>query len=135
MLLQPLASSYHPHAHVLYGSDRERLARVTPPFFTYRCDMIFDCHRRLLCSADKQIRDGDIMLQDMGCEYYSYDSDITCSFPANGHFSEDQKACVYTDQPLPCAALHALRSLVGPCIGISTSMCRSCSFAACSESC
>ena len=31
------------------------------------------------------------MLQDMGCEYYSYDSDITCSFPANGRFSEDQK--------------------------------------------
>ncbi|CAL5223649.1 g6193 [Coccomyxa viridis] len=41
---------------------------------------------------NKQIRDGDIMLQDMGCEYYSYDSDITCSFPANGRFTEDQKA-------------------------------------------
>ena len=45
-----------------------------------------------LSCADKQIREGDIMLQDMGCEYYSYDSDITCSFPANGRFSEDQKA-------------------------------------------
>ena len=33
-----------------------------------------------------------MMLQDMGCEYYSYDSDITCSFPACGHFTEDQKA-------------------------------------------
>ncbi len=47
----------------------------------------------MVCPADKQIRDGDIMLQDMGCEYYSYDSDITCSFPANGRFTEDQKAC------------------------------------------
>ena len=55
------------------------------------------------CAADKQIGDGDIMLQDMGCEYYSYDSDITCSFPANGHFSEDQKACA---PALPCA-VHA----------------------------
>ena len=33
-----------------------------------------------------------MMLQDMGCEYYSYDSDITCSFPANGRFTPDQKA-------------------------------------------
>jgi hypothetical protein len=33
-----------------------------------------------------------MMLQDMGCEYYSYDSDITCSYPANGRFTPDQKA-------------------------------------------
>ena len=33
-----------------------------------------------------------MMLQDMGCEYYSYDSDITCSFPACGRFTDDQKA-------------------------------------------
>lgn len=24
-------------------------------------------------------------------QYYSYDSDITCSYPANGHFTADQK--------------------------------------------
>ena len=35
-----------------------------------------------------------MLLLDMGCEYYCYDSDITCSFPANGKFSEDQ-AMVY----------------------------------------
>ncbi len=35
-----------------------------------------------------------MLLLDMGCEYYCYDSDITCSFPANGQFSEDQ-AVVY----------------------------------------
>jgi len=27
----------------------------------------------------------------MGAEYYGYASDITCSFPANGKFTEDQK--------------------------------------------
>lgn len=32
------------------------------------------------------------MLVDIGSEYYSYDSDITCSYPANGKFTEDQKA-------------------------------------------
>lgn len=31
-------------------------------------------------------------LFDMGGEYYCYSSDITCSFPANGKFTENQKA-------------------------------------------
>ena len=30
-------------------------------------------------------------LFDMGGEYYCYTSDITCSFPANGRFTEDQR--------------------------------------------
>lgn len=31
-------------------------------------------------------------LFDMGGEYYCYSSDITCSFPANGRFTSDQRA-------------------------------------------
>lgn len=31
-------------------------------------------------------------LFDMGGEYYCYSSDITCSFPANGKFTSDQRA-------------------------------------------
>ncbi|XP_076851149.1 xaa-Pro dipeptidase isoform X2 [Brachyhypopomus gauderio] len=41
---------------------------------------------------DKTIQGGDMCLFDMGGEYYCYSSDITCSFPANGKFSPDQKA-------------------------------------------
>ncbi|KAM6980569.1 xaa-Pro dipeptidase [Aplochiton taeniatus] len=41
---------------------------------------------------DKTIEDGDMCLFDMGGEYYCYSSDITCSFPANGKFTPDQKA-------------------------------------------
>uniref|UniRef100_A0A3Q3JV90 Xaa-Pro dipeptidase n=1 Tax=Monopterus albus TaxID=43700 RepID=A0A3Q3JV90_MONAL len=41
---------------------------------------------------DKTITDGDMCLFDMGGEYYCYSSDITCSFPANGKFTQDQKA-------------------------------------------
>ncbi|TKS69769.1 Xaa-Pro dipeptidase [Collichthys lucidus] len=41
---------------------------------------------------DKTIVDGDMCLFDMGGEYYCYTSDITCSFPANGKFTPDQRA-------------------------------------------
>jgi len=39
----------------------------------------------------KVMRDGDMCLFDMGGEYYCYASDITCSFPVNGKFTQDQK--------------------------------------------
>ncbi|CAF90443.1 unnamed protein product, partial [Tetraodon nigroviridis] len=41
---------------------------------------------------DRTILDGDMCLFDMGGEYYCYSSDITCSFPANGRFTPDQRA-------------------------------------------
>ena len=44
-------------------------------------------------------------LFDMGGEYCCYGSDITCSFPANGKFTEDQKA-IY------CAVLKANRAVM-----------------------
>ncbi|XP_049826665.1 xaa-Pro dipeptidase isoform X2 [Aethina tumida] len=37
------------------------------------------------------LKDGDICLFDMGGSYFGYAADITCSFPANGKFSDDQK--------------------------------------------
>jgi len=40
---------------------------------------------------DKTIEDGDMCLFDMGCEYYCYASDITCSFPVSGKFTSHQK--------------------------------------------
>jgi len=40
---------------------------------------------------DVQIQDGDMCLFDMGVEYYGYGSDVTCSFPANGVFTMQQR--------------------------------------------
>jgi Xaa-Pro dipeptidase len=40
---------------------------------------------------DKPISGGEMLLLDMGADYYNYASDITCSFPANGKFTERQK--------------------------------------------
>merc|ERR1739848_791890 len=37
------------------------------------------------------MNDGDMCLFDMGGEYHCYCSDITCSYPVNGKFTDDQK--------------------------------------------
>lgn len=38
-----------------------------------------------------KVEDGDMCLLDMGTEHHCYCSDITCSYPANGVFTDDQK--------------------------------------------
>lgn len=40
---------------------------------------------------DRIVKDGDMCLFDMGANYCGYAADITCSFPANGKFTADQK--------------------------------------------
>eukprot|EP00873_Tetraselmis_striata_P015847 jgi/Tetstr1/436111/TSEL_024958.t1 len=54
---------------------------------------------------NRQLEEGDMMVCDMGCEYYGYDSDITTSFPVGGKFSEDQRI-VYG------AVLSAFKSVI-----------------------
>ncbi|XP_050677461.1 xaa-Pro dipeptidase [Leptidea sinapis] len=39
----------------------------------------------------KTLEDGDMCLFDMGGNYAGYAADITCSYPANGKFTDDQK--------------------------------------------
>eukprot|EP00532_Pseudo-nitzschia_australis_P006145 CAMPEP_0168162824 /NCGR_PEP_ID=MMETSP0139_2-20121125/36_1 /TAXON_ID=44445 /ORGANISM="Pseudo-nitzschia australis, Strain 10249 10 AB" /LENGTH=604 /DNA_ID=CAMNT_0008079653 /DNA_START=34 /DNA_END=1848 /DNA_ORIENTATION=- len=39
---------------------------------------------------DRELCDGDMTLLDMGAEYHCYASDITCSFPVNGKFTDSQ---------------------------------------------
>ncbi|KAK9705387.1 hypothetical protein RND81_07G052500 [Saponaria officinalis] len=39
---------------------------------------------------ERTFMDGDMALLDMGAEYHFYGSDITCSFPVNGKFTDDQ---------------------------------------------
>ncbi|KAA1465904.1 peptidase M24 [Dentipellis sp. KUC8613] len=40
---------------------------------------------------DNLMQDGELVLVDAGCEYNGYASDITRTFPANGHFTEPQR--------------------------------------------
>ncbi|XP_072574451.1 xaa-Pro dipeptidase [Paramormyrops kingsleyae] len=58
---------------------------------------------------NKAIADGDMCLFDMGGEYYCYSSDITCSFPANGKFTDDQKAIYEAVLKSSRAALAAIK--------------------------
>ncbi|XP_019722335.1 xaa-Pro dipeptidase [Hippocampus comes] len=58
---------------------------------------------------DKTIMDGDMCLFDMGGEYYCYSSDITCSFPANGKFTADQRAIYEAVLKASRAVMAAIR--------------------------
>lgn len=54
---------------------------------------------------DKRIHDGDMLLFDMGANYFGYAADITCSFPANGKFTADQRF-IYNAVLDACQAVH-----------------------------
>eukprot|EP01031_Cornospumella_fuschlensis_P032557 gene32557-39367_t len=41
---------------------------------------------------NRQLSNNDIALLDMGAEYHGYVSDITCSYPISGRFTDDQRA-------------------------------------------
>ncbi|RDY59909.1 aminopeptidase P family protein [Flagellimonas nanhaiensis] len=41
---------------------------------------------------NQQVKDGDLILMDVGAEYANYSSDMTRTIPANGKFTERQKA-------------------------------------------
>lgn len=43
------------------------------------------------CASDTQLKNGDLVLIDAGCEFESYASDITRTVPVNGKFSYVQK--------------------------------------------
>ena len=49
----------------------------------------------------------------MGAEYYCYSSDITCSFPANGKFTSDQKIVYETVLKANRAVLASMKPGVG----------------------
>lgn len=58
---------------------------------------------------DAQINDGDLVLIDAGCEYHCYASDITRTFPANGHFSPQQRDVYELVLDAQFAAIDAVR--------------------------
>lgn len=56
-----------------------------------------------------EVKAGDLVLIDAGCEYGHYASDITRTFPANGKFSPEQKAIYNIVLKAQLAAIEAIR--------------------------
>ena len=55
-------------------------------------------------------------LFDMGAEYHCYASDITCSFPANGKFTDNQKIIYNAVLKASRAVLNAARPGMYRCL-------------------
>jgi Xaa-Pro aminopeptidase len=60
-------------------------------------------------AGDAELRDGDMVLIDAGCELDSYASDITRTFPVNGKFSGPQKTLYEIVLASQYAAIAATR--------------------------
>jgi Xaa-Pro aminopeptidase len=58
---------------------------------------------------DSTIADGDMLLIDAGGEYAGYASDITVTWPANGHFSEPQRRLYESVLRVQLAVVDAVR--------------------------
>jgi Xaa-Pro aminopeptidase len=57
----------------------------------------------------RQIRDEDVVLLDVGCQYAGYAADVTRTIPANGHFTARQKEIYEIVLGAQNAALAALK--------------------------
>ncbi|OGT36542.1 MAG: Xaa-Pro aminopeptidase [Gammaproteobacteria bacterium RIFCSPHIGHO2_12_FULL_38_14] len=58
---------------------------------------------------NRKMMDGDLVLIDAGCEYQSYASDITRTFPVNGKFSGEQRAIYDLVLTAQEAAINAIK--------------------------
>jgi Xaa-Pro aminopeptidase len=58
---------------------------------------------------DRLMQDGDLLLVDAGCEVDYYASDVTRTFPVNGHFTEPQRAIYQIVLDAQLAAIAATR--------------------------
>ena len=58
------------------------------------------------------IQDGDLCLLDMGAEYHCYASDITCTIPANGKFTEMQETIYNIVLTVQRTVMNAIRPYV-----------------------
>lgn len=119
------AASVSAHAHMA------AMKQVTPGMYEYQLEGTirhycadhgsrFDAYTSIVGAGenacilhythnDQQIKDGDLILIDAGCEVNHYASDITRTFPANGRFSPEQKALYQLVLDAQFAAIDAVK--------------------------
>ena len=88
-LSRPGLREYHLEAELLHEFRRQ--GSQFPAYSSIVATGANSCvlHYR---ASDAQLKDGDLVLIDAGCELDGYASDITRTFPANGKFSGPQRA-------------------------------------------
>jgi len=118
-------------AHIAAGAHRRAMQTAAPGRMEYEvmADILHEFHRQRAdisyhpivgsgpnacvlhyVTNDRQMKDGDLLLIDAGCEYDYYASDITRTFPVNGRFSGPQRALY----EVVLAAQHAAIDKVRP---------------------
>ena len=111
-------------AHVL------AMKNASPNMFEYELQSIFDAHfvknnavhaytpivagGKNACilhyiENNKLLKDGDLVLIDVGCEFENYASDITRTFPVNGRFSTAQKQIYQIVLDAQLAAIDSIK--------------------------
>ena len=100
-------------ATIAVGAHRRAMRRAAPGVMEYEvaADIVHDFHRHRAETSYEpivggganacvlhyrenaaELKDGDLLLIDAGCEYDYYASDITRTFPVNGRYSPAQRA-------------------------------------------
>ncbi|KNC76794.1 xaa-Pro dipeptidase, partial [Sphaeroforma arctica JP610] len=101
-------------AKISSEAHKQVMRKMQPGMMEYQLESLFlhECYARggarcvaytCICGAghsgatlhygrnNKRVEDDEMCLFDMGCEYQCYTSDITCSYPSNGKFSDKMK--------------------------------------------
>jgi Xaa-Pro aminopeptidase len=85
---RPGLKEYHLEAELLHEFMQEGCRAVAYPSIVAGGINACTLHHT---DNNSELRDGDLVLIDAGCEYENYASDITRTFPSNGRFSEPQR--------------------------------------------
>jgi Xaa-Pro aminopeptidase len=97
--------------------EYEVMAEVLHEFHRHRADISYHpivgggpnaCTLHYHENSD-ELRDGDLLLIDAGCEFGLYASDITRTFPVNGVFTPEQRAVYEVVLEAQDAAISAIR--------------------------
>lgn len=103
---RPGAYEYELEAELLYAFKRN--GSLAPAYTsivaagTNACTLHYN-------DNNAEIKEGDLILIDAGCEYEYYASDITRTFPATGKFSKEQKAVYEIVLKAQQAAIEAVK--------------------------
>jgi Xaa-Pro aminopeptidase len=103
---RPGATEYQIEAELLH--EFRRMGAQAPAYHSIVAGGANACVLHYVFN-NAELRDGDLLLIDAGCELDGYASDITRTFPVNGKFSGPQKELYEVVLAAQTAAIEAVR--------------------------